>query len=154
MKKHYLFLFVFVFFIGCVSYATKEDFHKFNSVVEVKAKKDFIFDKTMKWVAVSYNSPQKVMQFQDKKQGLITFNGACQYSDNPLYSFTLNYKIIVNIKDDKFKIEMTPVGWVYSGQGQTGTQFYKDMLPALNKEFEMIKNGIKEYIEGKDSSDF
>jgi len=154
MKRHYSSLFVFVLFLGCVSYATKEDFKNLNSVVEVKAKKDFIYDKTIKWIAVSYNSPQKVMQFQDKAQGLITFNGACQYSNNPMYSFTLEYKIVINIKDNKFKIEMTPIGWIYSGQGQTGNQFYKEMLPTFSKEFEMIKNGIKEGIEGKASTDF
>ena len=155
MRKLSLILLV-SFFASCAGLqnAEKSDFGKLESVQNVNLKKDDIYDKIMVYVATRYNSPKKVMEYCDKGQGIITFNGAVQWfqSGNPLYYYYLHYKITINIKDTKYKIVMTPLHWVYSAQGQTGMPI-KDQAPAYTSEFRKIDLDITAYLNNKYSDD-
>ncbi len=155
MKKLLVALSLFIFLTGCITYAAKEDFKNLNAVNEVKLKKEAIYDKVMVFVATQYNSPKKVLEYSDKGQGIVTFNGAVTWYQpgNPLYSYTLMYKMTVNIKDNKYKITMIPLDWIFNtNQPQYGSPI-KEMVPVYTDEFNSINTNILNFVSGKNKAD-
>jgi len=120
-------------FISCVTMAESQDFKDMSAVHQVKMSKGEIYDKAMIYVATVYNSPKKVIQYKDKGQGMIVFNGAKNWQQpmNP-YSVFLHYKTTIRIKDNKYKIEMSPLHWHQPHGGHTGSNFSKSMAEAYS----------------------
>ena len=126
-----------------------------SAVHQVKMSKGEIYDKAMIYVATVYNSPKKVIQYKDKGQGMIVFNGAEQWHQpmNP-YSIFLHYKTTIRIKDNKYKIEMSPLHWHQTYGGHTGSNFSKSMAEAYSAEFKKIDKGLYDQISGAAGDDF
>lgn len=129
--------------------ATPEDFGNMTDVIETKLKKDIVYDRSLKWVATKYNSPKTVMQMSDKPAGIITFNGGYVHNQS-IYSFLLEYKVMITIKDNKLKFQMTPICWTYARAHQTEEKYYKEMAVALSKEYARLRDSYKEYIMTND----
>lgn len=151
MKKSLAIIILFTLLTGCITYAVQEDYGKLEAVQEVKLKKNLIYDKIMVYIATQYTSPKKVMEYNDKDQGIITFNGAALWNQpgNFMYNYYLNYKITIHIKDTKYRIEMTPLHFVYNtAPPQTGTPV-KEMAAAYTAEFNKLDKEIYQYVSGQ-----
>lgn len=147
-------LLIFIFLTGCVSYATQEDFKQLSAVNEVKLKKEVIYDKVMVYIATKYISPKKVIEYCDKVQGIATFGGAFEWRQpgNFMATFSLHYKITVTIKDNKYKIEMTPLYGIYSYDMSSMTPT-KEMIAPYKEEFNNINSALFDFISGKNKAD-
>jgi len=143
--------------MSCATTARLEDFGNLDSVYEIKLKKNIIYDRIMIFIATKYVSPKTVMQYNSKDQGIITFNGVIDnwyQSGQPMYSYCLNYKITINIKDNKYKIKAIPLSYVFNTtQGLTGFPIL-EMVPDYVKEFNKIKLDIVRFVNGETCDDF
>ena len=63
------------------------------------------------WFASTYNSSNDVLQFVDKEEGVIIGKGQMAYDYGKLlynsYTGHVNYTIKIQVKDNKFKIEIS-----------------------------------------------
>ena len=133
---------------GCVTLVTKESFNDLVTVVDVQASRDQIFDRTLHWIATSYVAPKQVIQFSDKENGLITFNGSMYENNDPWSDRVINYKMIVEIKNNKFRLQMIVLSWenVKGRRTDMGELFSKRMDRSVRMEYGRIKKDLYEHI--------
>ena len=133
---------------GCVTLVTKESFNDLVTVVDVQASSDKIFDRTLHWIATSYVSPKQVIQFSDKETGLITFNGSMYENNDPWSDRIINYKMIVEIKNNKFRLQMVVLSWenVKGRRTDMGELFSKRMERSVRMEYGRIKKDLYDHI--------
>ena len=133
---------------GCVTLVTKESFNDLVTVVDVQASSDKIFDRTLHWIATSYVSPKQVIQFSDKETGLITFNGSMYENIDPWSDRIINYKMIVEIKNNKFRLQMVVLSWenVKGRRTDMGELFSKRMERSVRMEYGRIKKDLYDHI--------
>ncbi|MDR3287458.1 MAG: DUF4468 domain-containing protein [Prevotellaceae bacterium] len=75
--------------------------------------KDALFASINEWFASTYNSAKDVLQMTDKDAGIIVGNGNTKYSYGGMiyscYEGWLKYSIKVNVKDNRYKVEITNI---------------------------------------------
>lgn len=108
MKK--VFLSIFIMLISVTVFAQEN--LSFAKVIPVEgANKEEIYATIRAWVASSYKSANTVIQMDDKDAGLIVCNALFRYSyERPMYAAyegTINYILKLQIKDGRFRAEMT-----------------------------------------------
>lgn len=73
--------------------------------------KNKIYTELINWITENYKSTDKVIQVESKEDGLITVNGIIKYSPKKIahlcYEGFINYSILFQIKDNRFKVELT-----------------------------------------------
>lgn len=153
--KYYImtFLFLILNFSG-YQLSSQNDSENLTKVNEVKLSKNDIYSKSMKWIAIRYTSPKKVMEYSDKEEGIITFSGATQFVFEKMFSSkaTLFYKVTINIKDKKYKINLEPT-YALDHMNRRINGIPKDFMPGYNDEFLKINNDLLDYLNGKTKND-
>lgn len=158
MKKLLVFLTIMlmgsVFTLNCITLppATPEDFGKLDAVQNVKMNKDAIYDKIMIYIATKFKSPKKIMEYSDKGQGIITFNAIFLWNMPGNVTYNCNYKMTINIKDNKYKIAMIPINLTYGIQTINPNYVWKEPAPEYGKEFAKINQDLLIFITNKDSN--
>lgn len=109
-------------------------------------KKDDIFSRINKWIALNYNSANNVIQMSDKQAGTIVVKGINSVTyNNPTksaypkskyvpstYELSLNHTIEINVKDGRFRTK-------YSINGINNPS---SNIPSLSKLNQLFFNGI------------
>lgn len=80
-----------------------------------------IYDKTINWVSETYRNPSEVLTAKIENEKVI-FNGSGQLSGGTNY---VNYRVVVSIKDNKYKFE---VDEIFIVGGAIGRYNYKQNL--------------------------
>ncbi len=130
-----------------------EDFNKKNeSVFDVSQNKSEIFDRVMIYVADVYNSPKEVLQYSNKSQGIIAWNGSFSF---PYYHLSVDcrYKFSVKIKDKKYKTHFAPISCSYPN-GQTiairnAEGYSNDYAQHWLEDYQKTNSELLEYVKGK-----
>ena len=75
---------------------------KTENVVEINLSKSEIFNKTLQWMATSFNSSKHVIELQDSGTGVIIGNAEV---DVPWQSgtFEMHFKLRINVKEHKYR---------------------------------------------------
>ena len=88
----------------------------FSQVVDVpNTNKDQLFDLIMEWLTTRYKNSKAVVQLSNKEQGLIVLKGSDTWNQpkgfgaNHAFDGWLNHTIKIQVKDNKFKIELFDV---------------------------------------------
>ncbi len=114
-----------------------------------------IYDKTINWVSETYKNPTEVLVAKIENDKVI-FNGSAQLSGGPNY---LNYRVVVSIKDNKYKFEVNEIFIVGGAIGrynykQNLSQYFKsDGTPRSNRlgttiiEIETLLNSLNTSLE-------
>lgn len=86
----------------------------FEKVIQVdSASKETIYNGMKEWFGMNFVSAKNVLQIDDKDAGLIIANALTSYSYGKLryvaYDGSINYTIKIQIKDSRFKFEITNI---------------------------------------------
>ena len=73
-----------------------------QKVNEINLSKNEIFDKTLEWMALSFNDFTIVIELKDKENGKIIGKGITNFT-NVIVSIPCRYTMIVEIKDNKYR---------------------------------------------------
>jgi len=105
MKKIILIMLVITIgFYGCVTMqATPEQEKSLSGVTEYKGlKKDYLYKKSLSFLAKTYNSANDVIQLKDPDTGQIICKGLGKFTTMGM-PFYFNYTFIIDIKDGKIR---------------------------------------------------
>jgi hypothetical protein len=108
--KNIIFYFSLIF-VSTISLLGQENL-SFSKVIQTDSVgKIVLFVNINDWFATTYNSANDVIQMADKDAGIIIGNGSFSYSFGKLaylcYDGYVKYTIKVNIKDNRYKVELT-----------------------------------------------
>ena len=138
---------------SCTSAVVISDLKQgFTSIHEVKLKKDIIYDRIMIYIARNSQFPKEALRYNNKSQGVITFNSVVngEILENPTYAYKykVEYKVVIYIKDNKYKIEIIPLDYVF-------VKYYEKCVynHCLN-HFNMLKLDITRFVNGEICNDF
>jgi hypothetical protein len=114
-------------------------------------KKDFLYDKSMSFIARKYNSIDDVVKFNDKEYGQIVLHaiGADFFDTLTLKSF--DYTMVIDVKDEKMRITFENIYGKQNGS-IAGPDLY-DNWDVVSKHltdwayllFQYIKNESKDW---------
>ena len=138
-----------------------------NLVFDVpNIKKEEIYKKTIEWIKLNYNSPEKVIksQIEDQYIRINGFNnqGICNKMLGTYFCWGLYYTLEIHIKDDKYKLILSEV-YTYERE-KTYVDIYQKTLydrkgnlkksgepifNSLNKTINNVSSGLYDYVIGK-----
>jgi Domain of unknown function (DUF4468) with TBP-like fold len=103
MKKILLTSIIAILFLGCAGLQSATDMDKTTeNVVDVQLSKVDIYNKTLQWMAQTFNSSKNVIQMQDSAQGVIIGNGNVSFPWGAIAADVhIGFKI--EIKDNKYR---------------------------------------------------
>ena len=109
MKK-LLSILIFTFCITVVSSQQLTDSgESYTEVVEVKLKKDVIYQKLREWISLNYKSSNDVVQLDTKEKIITKGNTVFIYSAGKYnVKYRISITMVFSIKDNKFKVDLTP----------------------------------------------
>jgi hypothetical protein len=120
--------------------------------------KDDLFNKTIEWITLNYNSVDDVIQLKNKELGKIIVKGNFSCSMYMKQGW-INHTLVLDFKDNKFRYKYTDFSYYSSGSGEM--PFEKSMMSKkkmLKTTEEKIDNSIlnlKEHlIKNKDDSNW
>jgi len=145
---------------GCMSPPKQHPIYEPIEIVEIieipNEEKEDIYNKARQWFSQYFVSGESVIDYEDKKEGVIIGNGISNNGSNSqmgmvISKFSFEYTIRIDTKDNKFKTTITVTNHKYTIQGKTYTN--KNVNPTLiessKKEAKLITKKIKEYIQKK-----
>ena len=105
-------MFLAVMAMLSISLISAQDNLSFNKVIQVDStKKDIIYTGIKQWLSMNFVSSKKVIDLDDKDAGLIIVNALTDYNYGKLsylaYNGYLKYTIKIQIKDNRYKVEVT-----------------------------------------------
>lgn len=94
-----------------------------SEVVTSTLKKDVLFGNAQTWITKSFGDYKSVIQFEDKSSGKIIVKGNAELDirSSPEFKFLIE----INIKDEKYKIDVTDIE-ICSGLYRCENQYYTD----------------------------
>jgi hypothetical protein len=102
MNKSIVFCSLFLF-LTCAPLPQATDLDKkTENVVEIKLSKSEIFNKTLQWMATSFNSSKHVIELQDSGTGVIIGNAEVDVSWQCV-TFEMHFKLRIDVKDQKYR---------------------------------------------------
>lgn len=107
----------------------------FSRVIDVpNMTKDELFDLIMEWLTTAYKNITSVIQLSNKQQGLIVLKGNHVWNTpkgfgNQWFNGRISHTIKIQVKDNKFKIEMFDLN--HNGSAHVGTYSDSDDLGLL-----------------------
>ncbi|MBT6997699.1 MAG: DUF4468 domain-containing protein [Prolixibacteraceae bacterium] len=130
-----------------------------QEVIEIENKsKDDLFNKTIEWITLNYNSADDVIQLKDKELGKIIIKGNFS-SSMYMKQGWINHTLVLDFKDNKLRYKYTDFSYYSTGSGEM--PFEKSMMSKkkmLKETEEKIDNSIlslKEHlIKDKDDSNW
>jgi hypothetical protein len=117
--------------------------------------KEKIFNSVISWISVRYNNSNDVIKLSDKVHGEIVGTASTRLTTSGLFGVTydVRYTIKVNIKDDKYRLQITNFIRHFVGSGIASEinyvpvekDFFKLITPKKHKEYN-DKNETKFFI--------
>ena len=141
---------------SCTSAVVISDLKQgFTSIHEVKLKKDIIYDRIMIYIARNSEFPKDVPRYNNKCQGVITFNsvvnGELKATDsNFRFKYKVEYKVVIYVKDNKYKIEIMPL----LSDCFVEEYYEKCIYNHCLNHFNMLKLDITRFVNGEICNDF
>lgn len=164
IKRTSILVFIALILSGCMSTQQQHPIYRPVEIVEVinvqNKSKEEIYNATRQWFSQYFVSGESVIDYEDKKEGVIIGNGISNNGSNSqmgivISKFSFEYTIRIDTKDNKFKTTITVTNHKYTIQGKTDTN--KNVNPTLiessKKEAKLITNKIKEYIQKKNQEE-
>ena len=138
-----LFSLVFIF---CASQTRIQNPEQLNyqQVYEVTLTKDVIYDKALEWMARTYGSSKEVIELQDKELGKIIGKGITQIK-YPLATIPCEYTIIVEAKDNKFRVTFETFIVTYLS-GERRLIMYEQNWTQIQPELQKIAQSLYTFI--------
>ncbi len=142
----------------------------FSVVVDVpETNKDSLYNKIKEGLVDVYNNFSKVVQLDDKTNGVIILKGAMKFTppsglSNQCTAGWVNYTLKIQIKDNKFKVEMKDMVHEKSNPSAISScelgaitnreNFTEKGLAkaAMNKIWNFVKTDTKSYFDGLSST--
>jgi len=103
-----------------------------EEVVEVKNTKAKLYANAQTWIAKTFGDYKAVIQFEDKEQGRLIIKGTSKLGVDESFSH-IRFTLTINIKDDKYKYEITDVGIAYYDR-PTDYKDAENLITALLKQ--------------------
>jgi Domain of unknown function (DUF4468) with TBP-like fold len=123
-RKTMLFLVAAIATSGCATpeFATNEEMKHEFIVALPGMKKEELFEKTLKWIALNFRSAKAVVEYQDKETGSVIGNGSTKVTLDGLftpYTADLLFTMNVDIRDEKARVRFLNLE-TYSATGSAG----------------------------------
>ena len=150
MKKIILpFLLVSLFFVSCVT-VPLEQLRQQDIIVLKGMSKKQIFDKSLQWIASTFNSGKSVLEYKDEKSGKIIGNittTSTVFLNNSIYHSTMT----IDIKEGRVRFTLQPTSVTI--QDLTRRIYSSEKNMAINS-LASIKPSFIKYMKGgsKDSN--
>ena len=117
-------LFGLSMFSGCMSYSRVSAPAHASVYEDVNGDQNELFLKSNDWMVSTFGNAESVIQYSDKEEGVIIgkylLSGRTSSSRYGTTDTRVYAKIDVRVKDNRAKIEITPVGeWAYDKSGMT-----------------------------------
>jgi hypothetical protein len=107
--------------------------------------KNEIYNKTLLWMAQTFNSSKSVIELQDSSQGLIVGNGIVLIS-YMLAERPIAFVIKIEIKDNKYRLSTSK----YVQRSPEGdAKMYKDMADLTKNKIFMLQKSLHEFLISK-----
>ena len=140
---------------SCTSAVVISDLKQgFTSIHEVKLKKDIIYDRIMIYIARNSQFPKEALRYNNKSQGVITFNSVVngEILENPTYAYKykVEYKVVIYVKDNKYKIEIMPL----LSDCFVEEYYEKYLYTRCLNHFNILKLDITRFVNGEICNDF
>ena len=129
--------------------------------------KDDLFDKTIEWVTLNYNSANDVVQLNDKEAGKIIAKGDMVAPFGFGQTTVIRYTLIFDFKDERMRYTFTSFSWA---NGFSNPDYsFEDNTWRRNAKTEKLLNGhiqtaeeninsylqsLVEYVNSDDSDDW
>lgn len=130
-----------------------------QQVVEIENKlKDDLFNKTIEWITLNYNSADDVIQLKDKELGKIIVKG--NFSSNMyMKKGWINHTLVLDFKDNKFRYKYTDFSYYSTGSGEmpfeSSIMSKKKLLKTTEEKIDNSILNLKEHlIKNKDDSNW
>lgn len=150
MKK-YLSVLILSALIGCVSMrSTPEQEKELASVKDFPGvKKGILYNKSIAYIARSYNSANDVIQLKDPETGQIICKGLGSF--DKLGTFYFNYTFIIDVKDNKIRTRFENI----TGQsvGNAGAPDVYFNWESIKESLEKVRSGLYSSISSAKSED-
>jgi hypothetical protein len=151
MKQLFTILFILPFFSFGQSQLPLKDGKVFYETVDTipSTTKIDLYNKSKIWFVNTFNSAKAVLQMDDKEAGIIMGKGITPYEGGNAFSGpihnSINYTININIKDNKYRIQVYDIS--ISNENASYTPEYCLKYPKMNKKkLEKIDDSVKELI--------
>jgi len=110
-----------------------------------------LYNRSKIWFVNTFNSAKAVLQMDDKESGIVMGKGITAYDAGNVITGTMrnsiNYTININIKDNKYRIQVYDI--YVTNQNASYTPEYCLKYPKMNKKkLENIDNNVKDLIAG------
>lgn len=121
-----------------------------QEVIEIENKlKDDLFNKTIEWIILNYNSADDVIQLKDKELGKIIVKG--NFSSNMyMKKGWINHTLIFEFKDNKFRYKYTDFSYYSTGSGEmpfeSSIMSKKKLLKTTDAKIDNSMLNLKEHI--------
>lgn len=107
--------------------------------------KEYIYNSIKEWIGLNYVSAKKVIEIDDKEAGLIIMNATTTYTMGKLrylaYDGYLSYTIKIQIKDNRFKVEIT--NFLHKSNSETYREYWSLGLLTNSTEFQGKCSGLE-----------
>jgi len=130
---------------------TKQDIMVFDSI-----SKEEIFNKTIEWISLNYNSANDVIQLRDNVNGKIILKG--MYTTNfYIKEGVIKHTAVIDIKENKLRYTYTD--FIYDSQGSGAMSFEKPLtskkklIEKTNGYINNSMNSLKDYIKNNIKAD-
>lgn len=163
MNKHIKIILTLIFttclLIGCAS-TENTPVLKYQEIIEFEDSltKDFLYDRTRLWLAESFVDSKKVIELENKEQGLLVGNGGMKFTFGILAPMPGEFSLRVDIKNGRirttynnFKIYIRPSqyssgGWsvIHEGTVNGYPKQAIDVAKKLNQDLRAFINSTEE----------
>lgn len=112
-------------------------------------KKDAIYNRSLTWLATAFVSSKAIIDIKDENQGIIIGNISVKLG-NFLYSYMVQTKLQIDIKDGKARLTFTPMQCI----GQDGEKWppRSNNIEAANEEYAKLLISFTEAMKKKDDN--
>lgn len=96
--------------LGCGSMARMSpEMREVSAVEDHELSKDEAFDKTMRWIAESYNSANTVVQLSDEEGGTVVIQ-ATETVRRLTVTIPVRYRMTIDVKDNRIRFQQVILG--------------------------------------------
>ncbi len=143
--------------LALVSCATSQ--HTSNGQFEVVTVKEIAMSKTdiyknsLLWIADSFRSASRVVEYKDLDSGAIVGNGVIKFRWGGVISETAQFKMKIEAKEKKYRITFKQVEILSKGEWLPIESYMKRrlMYPKLAKRLDTLSEDLQIYLQNTES---
>ncbi len=126
-----------IFFAGCESgQVTQDQLKSLENVKEFPGlKKDYLYNKSLTFVARTYNSANAVIQMRNPETGEIICRGVGEFKNAIGMPFWFDYTFLIDARDGRIRTRFEGISGkqVGNSQGFNAGYYWKDISATLEK---------------------